>query len=84
MVAEAMRIETEHIEVKVVGEMDLAGTLGVSREAPVGFESIRTTFEIEAPEATKEELEGLRRKTEQYCVVCQMLVRPPQLSTEWA
>ena len=84
MVAEAMGIEAERIEVRVVGEMDLAGTLGISKEAPVGFESIRTAFEIEAPEATDEQLEALRRKTEQYCVVFQTLVQPPRLETEWA
>ena len=51
MVAEAMGIETERIEVEVEGELDLAGTLGISREIPVGFERIRTRFEIVAPEA---------------------------------
>ena len=52
-VAEAMRIGTERVQVKVEGEMDLAGTLGLSKEAPVGFESIRTTFEVEAPGSTE-------------------------------
>ena len=84
MVAEAMGIEAERIEVRVVGEMDLAGTLGISKEVPVGFESIRTTFEVEAPGATDEELEALRKKTEQYCVVFQTLAQPPRLDTEWA
>ena len=84
MVAEAMGIETERIEVEVEGDLDLAGTLGVSRDVPVGFERIRTRFDIVAPEATEEQLEGLRRKTEQYCVVFQTLVRPPELETEWA
>ena len=84
MVAGAMGIETERIEVEVEGELDLAGTLGISREIPVGFERIRTRFEIVAPEATKEQLDALRRKTEQYCVVFQTLARPPELETEWA
>ncbi len=83
MVAEAMGIETERIEVEVEGDLDLAGTLGVSRDAPVGFERIRTSFEIDAPGATEEQLDGLRRKTEQYCVVFQTLLRPPELETEW-
>jgi uncharacterized OsmC-like protein len=77
-----MGIEAEHIEVKVEGEMDLAGMLCISKRTPVGFESIKTTFEVEAPEVTEEELENLRRKTEQYCVVFQTLVRPPRLETE--
>ena len=84
MVAEAMGIEAERIEVTVEGDMDLAGTLGVSRDAPVGFETIRTTFDIVAPEATDEQLEDLRKKTEQYCVVYQTLANTPDLQTEWA
>ena len=84
MVAEAVGIEAERIEVEVEGDLDLAGTLGVSRDVPVGFERIRTRFEIDAPGATEEQLDALRRKTEQYCVVFQTLVRPPQLETEWA
>jgi uncharacterized OsmC-like protein len=84
MVAEAMGIEAERIEVEVEGELDLAGTLGISRDVPVGFESIRTRFDIVAPGASEEQLDALRRKTEQYCVVFQTLTNPPQLETEWA
>jgi uncharacterized OsmC-like protein len=84
MVAEAMGIEAERIEVEVEGELDLAGTLGVSRDVPVGFERIRTRFDVVAPEATEEQLDNLRRKTEQYCVVFQTLSQPPELETEWA
>jgi uncharacterized OsmC-like protein len=84
MVAESMGIETDRIEVTVTGEMDLAGTLGVSEDVPVGFETIRTTFDIMAPETTEEQLENLRQKTEQYCVVFQTLADSPDLQTEWA
>jgi uncharacterized OsmC-like protein len=84
MVAEALGIETERIEVEVEGDLDLAGTLGVSREVPVGFERIRTRFDVVAPEATQEQLEDLRKKTERYCVVYQSLLHPPELETEWA
>ena len=84
MVAEAMGIETERIEVAVTGEMDLAGTLGISEDVPVGFETIRTSFDVVAPEATEEQLEDLRQKTEQYCVVFQTLAQTPDLQTEWA
>jgi uncharacterized OsmC-like protein len=83
MVAEAMGIETERIEVEVEGELDLAGTLGVSKDVCVGFERIRTRFDVVAPAATEEQLTDLRRKTEQYCVVFQTLSRPPELETEW-
>ena len=84
MVAEAMGIETERIEVEVEGDLDLAGTLGVSKEVPVGFERIRTRFNVVAPAATEEQLEILRKKTEQYCVVFQTLVDPPEIETQWA
>ena len=84
MVAEAMGIDAEKIEVTVEGDMDLAGTLGVSREVAVGFESIRTTVDVVAPEATEDQMEKLRKSTEQYCVVYQTLANTPDLRTEWA
>jgi uncharacterized OsmC-like protein len=84
MVAEAMGIEAEKIEVTVEGDMDLAGTLDVSQEVPVGFETIRTTFDIVAPGATDEQLGKLRKRTEQYCVVYQTLANTPDLQTGWA
>ena len=84
MVAAAMGIPTERIAVTVEGDLDLRGTLGMSKDVPVGFESIRLNFDVAAPEATPEQLRGLREKTEQYCVVMQTLMRPPNLQTEWA
>ena len=83
MVATAMNIPTMRIEVTVEGDLDLRGTLGVSREVPVGFEQIRIRFEIEAPQATAEQLHALQEKTEQYCVVMQTLVTPPKVHSEW-
>ena len=84
MVATAMGILTERIEVTVDGDLDLAGTLGVSRDVPVGFESIRLRFDVDAPGATPEQLRALHEKTEQYCVVMQTLAKPPKLETEWS
>ena len=84
MVAVAMGIPTEHIEVTVEGDLDLSGTLGVSKEAMVGFEHIRVRFDISAPQASTDQLSRLHEKTEQYCVVMQTLLRPPGLQTEWA
>jgi uncharacterized OsmC-like protein len=84
MVATAMGIPTKRIEVKVEGDLDLRGTLGLSKEVPVGFEHIRVSFDIDAPEATAEQLKGLREKTEQYCVVMQTLTRPPALQVDWS
>src|SRR5205814_3595668 len=83
MVAAAMGIETESIEVTVEGDLDLRGTLGISKDVPVGFESVHLHFDVAAPKATSEQLRGLREKTEQYCVVMQTLLRPPTLHTEW-
>jgi uncharacterized OsmC-like protein len=83
MVAAAMGIPTDRIEVTVKGGLDLRGTLGISKDAPVGFENIHVRFDVSAPAATPEQLRGLREKTEQYCVVMQTLRRPPSLQTEW-
>jgi uncharacterized OsmC-like protein len=84
MVAAAMGIPTERIAVTVAGELDLRGTLGISKDVPVGFENIRLDFDVVAPKATPEQLSALREKTEQYCVVMQTLKQPPRLQTEWA
>jgi uncharacterized OsmC-like protein len=84
MVATAMGIPTERIRVTVEGDMDLQGTLGLSKSVPVGFETIRVRFDIDAPQATAEQLNRLREKAEQYCVVMQTLAHPPKLETQWA
>jgi uncharacterized OsmC-like protein len=81
MVAASMALETERIEVEVEGDLDLRGTLGVDRGAPVGFDAIRLRFDIEAPNAGPEELEALVRKTERYCTVLQTLRRPPPVES---
>src|SRR5438067_2053434 len=84
MVAAAMGIPTERIEVTVEGALDLRGTLGISKDVPVGFEDIHLHFDVAAPTATPEQLLALRQKTEQYCVVMQTLVRAPTIETEWS
>jgi uncharacterized OsmC-like protein len=83
MVAAAMEVPTQKIEAAAEGDLDLAGTLGISREATVGFEEIRLTLTVEAPGATEDQIAALQQKTEQYCVVMQTLAPPPKLSTEW-
>jgi len=79
MVATSMGIETERIEVVVEGDLDLRGTLGVSREVPVGFDAIRVRFEIDAPRAGDDQIADLVRKTERYCTVLQTLKQPPAI-----
>jgi uncharacterized OsmC-like protein len=83
LVATAMNIPARRIEVIVDGDMDLSGTLGISKEVPVGFEAIRVKFDVDAPQATPEQLKALQEKTEQYCVVLQTLSHPPKIHSEW-
>src|SRR3954447_25371178 len=83
MVAEAMGLEVNDVAVTVEGDLDLRGTLGVDREAPVGFTAIRVSFAIDAPGATDEQLAALQRKTERYCVVLQTLTTPPPITVGW-
>jgi uncharacterized OsmC-like protein len=83
MVAAAMGLDVRAIAVTAEGDLDLRGTLGVDREAPVGFTGIRLRFAIDAPGASEEQLEGLRRRTERYCVVMQTLTDPPPVTTGW-
>jgi uncharacterized OsmC-like protein len=81
MVAAAMGMRTDRIEVVVEGDIDLSGTLGLNREAPVGFSALRLRFDIDAPDAAADELDSLREKTERYCTVLQTLRRPPAIAS---
>lgn len=83
MVAAAMAIETESINVTVEGDLDLQGTLGISKETAVGFQSIRVLFDVRAPKASAEQLTALQGKAEQYCVVMQTLLHPPEIESRW-
>ena len=84
MVATAMGLEVRRIGVTVEGDLDLRGTLGIDRQAQVGFTGIRLSFAIDAPGASEDELAALQRKTERYCVVMQTLLGPPAVTTTWA
>lgn len=83
LVATAMGVPTRRIDVTVSGDLDLSGTLGISKEVSVGFENIRARFDLDAPEATPEQLRALQKKTEQYCVVMQTLLHPPAIQSDW-
>jgi uncharacterized OsmC-like protein len=83
LVATAMGIPTRRLEVTVKGDMDLQGTLGISKDVPVGFEAIRLQFDLDAPDATPDQLRALQEKTEQYCVVLQTLLHPPKIESQW-
>jgi uncharacterized OsmC-like protein len=84
LVATAMGVPTRKIEVTVTGDMDLQGTLGISKDVPVGFEAIRVQFDIDAPQATPEQVRALQEKTEQYCVVLQTMLHPPKIEGRWS
>ena len=84
MVTTSAGIPVKSIRVKVEGDLDLRGTLGVSREVPVGFQAIRLSFEVTAPDADDREIARLRRLTEQYCVVMQTLLNPPPIEVTWS
>lgn len=78
-VATALGIELRSGRVTAEGDLDFRGTLGVEREAPVGFEAIRLRFDIDT-DAPQEQLDSLLKLTERYCVVYQTLAKGPQIS----
>jgi uncharacterized OsmC-like protein len=78
-VATALDIPLRGGRVLAEGDLDFRGTLGVSKEAPVGFERIRLQFELET-EAPADQIERLLRLTERYCVVYQTLRTSPALT----
>jgi uncharacterized OsmC-like protein len=77
-VATSMNISIHAGVVHVEGDLDWRGTLGVSRETPVGFTDIRVEYELES-DATDEQLERLIQSSERFCVVYQTLARSPNL-----
>jgi uncharacterized OsmC-like protein len=82
-VATSLGISVPSGRVRAEGDLDFRGTLGVEREAPVGFSAIRLSFELET-DADEEQLAALSRLTERYCVVYQTLAGQPALSTTLA
>ena len=75
-VATALEIPVRGGTVDVEGDLDFRGTLGVSKEVPVGFQTIRLRFNLDS-DATAEQLDTLQKLTERYCVVLQTLRSPP-------
>jgi len=65
--------------VRAEGDLDFRGTLGVVKDAPVGFQRIRLSFDLETG-ATDDELSTLLRLTERYCVVYQTLRQAPEIT----
>jgi uncharacterized OsmC-like protein len=71
-VATAIGVKINSGEVKAEGDLDFRGTLGVSKEVPVGFREIRLRFELDS-DADEEKLQTLLKLTERYCVVLQTI-----------
>ncbi len=79
-VATSLGISVASGRVHAEGDLDFRGTLGVDRDAPVGFSAIRLSFELDT-DADQKQLAKLRELTDRYCVVYQTLAGPTALST---
>jgi uncharacterized OsmC-like protein len=78
-VATSLGIAVSGGTVHAEGDLDFRGTLAVSKDAPVGFAAIRLSFDLHT-DATADQVETLKELTLRYCVVCQTLAKPAQLS----
>ncbi len=79
-VATALEIPLKSAMVRAEGDLDFRGTLGVARDAPVGFRDIRLAFDVDAGDTPQEKLDALLKLTERYCVVFQTINAKPALS----
>jgi uncharacterized OsmC-like protein len=82
-VATALDIPIRDGQIVAEGDLDFRGTLGVSKEAPVGFQAIRLRFQLDT-DASQEQLATLLRLTERYCVVYQTLRHAPEFTIDYA
>ena len=78
-VATSIGVNLRKGAVHAEGDLDFRGTLGVAKDAPVGFKAIRMRFDLDS-DATPEQLDTLIKLTERYCVVFQTIKQTPQLS----
>jgi uncharacterized OsmC-like protein len=82
-VATAMDIPIKSGTVRAEGDLDFKGTMGVDRDAPVGFKDIRLSFDLKLQDGElvpDEKIEKLGKLTERYCVVLQTIAKKPNLS----
>jgi uncharacterized OsmC-like protein len=82
-VATALDIPIRDGQIIAEGDLDFRGTLGVSKEAPVGFQAIRLRFQLDT-DASQEQLATLLRLTERYCVVYQTLRHAPEFTIDYS
>lgn len=78
-VATSLNIDVRGGRILAEGDLDFRGTLGVDKDAPVGFRAVRLSFDLDT-DADSEQVATLVRLTERYCVVLQTLARSPELS----
>jgi uncharacterized OsmC-like protein len=78
-VATAIDFDVKRGSVRAEGDLDFRGTLGVAKDAPVGFRQIRLFFDLQTDEP-QERIDQLTKLTERYCVVFQTLAQPPLLT----
>src|SRR5437867_4520485 len=77
-VATALGISLRNATIRAEGDLDFRGTLGVSKDVPVGFKQVRLTFDLDT-DASEEQVATLTRLTERYCVVYQTLSHPVEI-----
>ena len=82
-VATAIGVTINEGTVAAEGDLDFKGTLGVSKEVPVGFKNIRLFFKLDS-DASEEQMSSLKKLTERYCVVYQTLIKGVPVETEFA
>jgi len=80
-VSTALGIELKRGTVSAEGDLDFRGTLGVAKEAAVGFSAIRLRFDLDT-DASAEQVASLVKLTERYCVIFQTLAKPPALTLD--
>lgn len=81
-VATAIGVEIKDGTVKAEGDLDFKGTLGVSKEVPVGFIAIRLEFNLDS-NANAEQMNSIAKLTERYCVVYQTLIKGVNIATKF-
>ena len=81
-VATAISVEIKGGIISAEGDLDFKGTLGVSKEVPVGFKNIRLQFDLDT-NATEEQMASLKKLTERYCVVYQTLTKGVAIETKY-
>ncbi len=81
-VSTAIGTEIKGGTITAEGDLDFKGTLGVSKDAPVGFKTIRLNFNLES-DAGEEQIASIKKLTERYCVVYQTLVKGVSVETEY-